>query len=235
LARIGIGAGAGALSGVVGSSINGTSRGRGALLGAAVGVATSGVGQVAGQDSLLLGPTTAAGAFASGGESLRVKAARAGRLATPVEPVTLLPGISPAGPRFVHQGADGSRYWSYSSQPMPVSGPSPLRRAARNLTVYYNDPGRILRTTGRGLSEFGHPGIGRPMSITGLVIEPGGPGELVGIAAGGTLGARIGAPLGPWGALGGGVVGGAIGGGLGGGFDDPGAGYLNWSECVDCE
>jgi len=147
----------------------------------------------------------------------------------------LLPGISPGGPRFAHQDATGRRYWSSSARPTPAQGPSPLVRGVAAVGNYYNDPGRILRTTGRGLSEFDHPNVGRPMSITGLVLEPGGTGKIVGIAAGGTAGATLGRQLGiyiggstggPLGGIVGGVGGGFLGGVVGGWFDPSDAGEL---------
>lgn len=150
---------------------------------------------------------------------------------SPQLPGIMLPGISPYGPRFVHQRPDGSRYWSYSPQATPAGEPSPSRKAAKSLRTYYNDPGRILRTTGRVLSEFGHPGIGRPMSITGLVIEPGGTGKLIGIASGGVIGAAVGGRVaGLPGAIIGSIVGGTAGGAIGAHADDPSAGYLNYGE-----
>jgi len=196
-------------------------------------IAESGSAVQPGQVRLLGGPNAQQPDGQGPAPSLRRQAAKAGQAVD--ETVTLLPGISPNGPRFVHQRPDGSRYWSYSPLPTPGSEPSPLRKAAKSLTTYYNDPGRILRTTGRGLSEYGHPGFGRPMSIGGLVLEPVGTGKIVGIAAGGTAGATLGRQLGiyiggstggPLGGIAGGVGGGFIGGAIGGWFDSPYEGEL---------
>ncbi|MEK7281417.1 MAG: hypothetical protein AAB037_03580, partial [Chloroflexota bacterium] len=53
----------------------------------------------------------------------------------------LLPGISPGGPRFVHQEPGGRRYWSYSASPTSTPGLSPLVGGLTAVGNYYNDPG----------------------------------------------------------------------------------------------
>jgi len=141
----------------------------------------------------------------------------------------LLPGIYPGGPRFVHQEPGGRRYWSYSARPTPAPGPSPLGSGVTAVGNYYNDPGRILRHGGRVTTEVGYPGPGRLMGLGGLVLEPGGPGEIVGIAAGGMLGAAagryVGATIGgiggPIGGIGGAFIGGTFFGWVGSWFDSP--------------
>ena len=141
----------------------------------------------------------------------------------------LLPGIYPSGPRFVHQEASGRRYWSSSARPTPAPGPSPMESVVATAGTYYNDPGRILRTGGRVVSEVGPPSpysvqwfSGRVMGIGGLALEPGGTGHIVGLAAGGTIGAAAGRYFGgAIGGIGGAIIGGTFFGWVGSWFDSP--------------
>ena len=124
----------------------------------------------------------------------------------------------PLGPRFI------DRNGNLVTSPNYVDS---FTGSARPVAETISDPGRSLRTTGRVLSETGHPTLGRILGIGGLVLEPAGPGRLTGLAVGGTIGAAAGRALGrtigtaggPVGAIFGATVGGAAGGAIGSGID----------------
>lgn len=130
----------------------------------------------------------------------------------------------PLGPRFIdRQGRLDP--WPGYADPLSDSSQKALKQMSDSLT---SDPARMLRWAGRGLTETGHPGIGRPLGIAGLVLETGGPGKLTGIAIGGGIGAWFGRVVfGPLGGIAGSFVGGAIGGRIGSHIDNR---YLSYGE-----
>ena len=99
----------------------------------------------------------------------------------------------------------------------PAAGTAPLDLGQ----ALFGNPARALRVMGRTFSETGHPVVGRMFGMAGMVLEPGGPGKITGMIAGGRIGASWGGRLGPWGGIGGGFFGGAIGGMFGSWLDAP--------------
>jgi len=113
-----------------------------------------------------------------------------------------------------------------------VGFPSSRRIAPPDLgQALFGNPARALRVMGRTFSETGHPVVGRMFGMAGMVLEPGGPGKITGMIAGGNVGARLGGSvLGPLGGIAGGFFGGSLGAAIGGYADDPSAEYLNYGE-----